>query len=185
VKLSIVRASLCFLFGIPHLPIVCWLIKATEQPVSSRTFTGFFCVPTWSSMSIIGLVFQGFFAGRSSSETPFFRFEAPHMLTLTPPGAVAGFLKNPSRILPRVERCPLSLPLRLFAVWPGSVLRVPPIFSFFLRVLWRPSKVPWVGRFPFLYSRRSIRTSYVRFCRLANSRPYFSRIPLVLWLGHR
>ena len=63
-------------------------------------------------MLIIGRVLRGFFAGRSSFEIPDFRFEAPHMMTLTPPGAVAGFLKNPSRIPPRAEPCPLPLLLR-------------------------------------------------------------------------
>jgi len=158
--------------------------------VSKSAFTGFFLVPMWSSMLIIGrvallLLFPGPVSGLFV-----LLFVTPHTIVQTLSGVVKEFLKNPSPPSPpRVSRglCPWYPWPPPFVAWRVGRPVLPIVFVS-LVPLWlqrRLSKVPVVVWFLFWYFRRNIRTSGGRLCHIANSYRYFSPILLVSWLGRR
>jgi len=178
-----VRGFLCVLVPIPSRSIVCWLIRATEHPVSSSTFTGCWLSFQWSIMEIIGrLFFIPFFPGAESSGPGsfLFLFEVPHTRCFTLTHGRAEFLKNPSlRSLPKAVD-PWSLPRLLppSAVLPLGVLPACPLFSASSFLQPRPSMVPVARLFLVPSGRRSSHRSCGLVGRIACSLPDFSGIPL-------
>ena len=94
-----VQGFLCVLVHIPSRLIVCWLIRATEHPVSSSAFIGYWLPFQWSIMETIGQSFLFLYFPGAESSGPgsfLFLFEVPHTRCFTPIHGQAEFLKNPS-----------------------------------------------------------------------------------------
>jgi len=177
-----VRGFLGVLVRIPSRSIVCWLIRVTEHPVSSRAFTGYWLSFQWSIMEIIGRSFLFlFFPGAESSGSGSFHFlfEVPHTRCFTPTRGRAELLKNP--ILPSLPTAvgpwPFPRPLPPSAVLPPGVPLARFLFSVSLFPRLRPSMVPVARLFPVPSGRRSSRRSCGLVGRIASSLPGFSGIP--------
>jgi len=162
---------------------VCWLIRATEHPMSSSAFTGCWLSFQWSIMEIIGrsFFFLSFSGAESSGPASFlFLFEVPHKRFFTPTRGRAEFLKNPS--LPSfpkaVDLWPFPRPLPPSAVLPLGVPLARLLFyvSSFLQP--RSSMVPVARLFPVPSERKSSRRSCGLVGRIAGSLPGFFGIPL-------
>ena len=154
------RACWCFFRSRPSRPIVCSLIKAIEQPVSSNTLIRCLILSWYSTISITGRVplqgvLLGFF-GVPALGSEFFRFRDATYIIAWAKGC-GGTLpfKNPTRSLLRVV---VLRPCPLFRLLPPSAATwwaLPPLLLLIISVfpVLRPrlSRGPEVVRFPFWY----------------------------------
>jgi len=154
------RACWCLFRSRPSRLIVCSLIKAIEQPVSSSALTWCFVLPWCIIISITGRVplrgvLFGFF-GVPVLGSSFFRFwDAPHIIAWAKGRGGTLPSKNPTQSPPRgVAWClyPLfRLPLPSAACWLALLPLVLLIVSVFPVLQPRLSREPEVVRFLFWY----------------------------------